>query len=514
MKFVNGQKGALVLALLLAGGDAFAAVGRQNHGRDRASDRREDRVVVKMKDSAMGRQRLETMRLLGARAKAVVPHLGIATLPVPTGETPESFVQRLKSEAGQSIEFAEVDRKRMAMATPSDPLLASQTHLTVVGVSSAWDTTSGSGVTIAIADTGVRTVHPDLSANLVTGYNVLDGTTNIEDDDGHGTPVSGTAAAVGNNAIGVAGVAYSARILPINISDDGSAFDSDIAAAITHAANSGAKVVNVSFNGCVPGLCWGNSVLSAAAYMRSRGGLVTVAAGNGDCVFGIGYDSTCDNDPEIINVGATTDTDARTSFSNYGAELDVMAPGQAVLTTNCDDDQCGSSPNGDYASASGTSFSAPLVAGVLGLIFAVDPSFTADQAQQILFDSARDLGTPGYDTGFGWGRVDAARAVSLAQERSTLFQLNNLSNVYAYPNPWDIRRNANRQMTFANLPDAATVKLFTLSGFWVQTLTASNGRATWDLRNNSGDLVASGLYFYLVDSPTGAQVKGKIAVIK
>lgn len=499
----------LFCAGLLWHGPAFAALNKKAAPPNRAAAApKPPRLLVKFKP---GMSPVQQAAAMGTRSIAMgksIQGLDVTRIDVPPGETTESMLKRLSAEVGTTLEYVEIDHVRKSMATTNDPQLAAQTYLSIIGASTAWDTTTGSGITIAIADTGVRSVHPDLSANLVTGFNVLDDTTNVEDEEGHGTPVSGVAAAVGNNASGIAGVAFSARILPINISDDGSAFDSDIADAIVYAANRGARVVNISFSADSPGNCWGSTILNAASYMRSRGGLVTIAAGNGN------FDSTCPNNPEIINVAATTDGDAKAPFSNFGADIDVSAPGVLLLSTNCDDGQCASQADGDYDDFSGTSFSAPLTAGVLALIFAIDSSFTADQAQQILFDSAKDLGAPGYDTTFGWGRVDVSRSISVAQERSALFQLNNLTNVYPYPNPWDVRKHANRQITFANLPDAATVKLFTLSGFWLKTLTASNGRATWDLRNNSGDEVAAGLYFYLVNSPTGAQVKGKVAIIK
>ena len=125
-----------------------------------------------------------------------------------------------------------------------------------------------------------------------------------------------------------------------------------------------------------------------------------------------------------------------------------------------------------------------------------------------------DAGT-GYDNATGWGSFKGnAMLNSTTPSPGQLLVLQSLSNVYAYPNPWDIRHDSDkRQMTFANLPDGATVKLFTISGFLVKTLTASGGKAVWDLTNDSGQAAASGLYLYLASDPT-TKVTGKVAIIK
>lgn len=229
-----------------------------------------------------------------------------------------------------------------------------------------------------------------------------------------------------------------------------------------------------------------------------------------------GLNKGCGDDPEIIEVSATGATDVLSWFSNYGASVDVAAPGEDIVTTNCPTCADPAINPGDYDTFSGTSLSAPLVSGVLAMIYTVDAGFTPDRAQQILFDSADDRGPAGKDIYYGWGRVNAASAVLLAQTRTLFFQQNSLTNVYVYPNPWDIRKHAQRQVTFANTPEGSVIKIFTLSGFWVKTLLVPPGYAEmpWDLRNDSGDLVASGLYFYAVESQTGSKVKGKFAVIR
>jgi len=342
-------------------------------------------------------------------------------------------------------------------------------------------------------------------ARPVPGFNVVDGNTNTSDAYGHGTFVAGVAAAVGNNAIDVTGVAFNTSIMPLRISTDtaGSASEFDIALAIEYAADHGAKVCNVSFGS---DFCDSPIFLDAGTYMQSKGGLVVQAAGNS------GLNRGCPTTPQVIIVSATDENDNLASFSNIGNEIAVAAPGVHIISTVCN--ACTPLGGGELGSGDGTSFAAPIAAGVLALIFSIDQTFTAAQAQQILFDTADDLGPAGYDISYGWGRVNAAKAVGVSGERSVVFRQENLVNVYAYPNPWDIRHNSRRQITIANIPDDSSVKIFTLSGLWVTTLQPSNGRAVWTLTNDSGQSVASGLYLYLVKTNSGNMVRGKIAIIK
>jgi subtilisin family serine protease len=200
--------------------------------------------------------------------------------------------------------------------TLNDPDYSSQWHLPKVSCGSAWNTTSGN-VIIAILDTGVDANHPDLASRITAGWNFYDDDSNTTDVTGHGTSVAGTAAAAGNNGVGVASVAWGCQIMPVRISDPaGNASISTIASALIWAADNGARVANISY------ACTNfSTVVSAAQYFQSKGGVVTVAAGN-DGV----YDSTADN-PYVLTASATTSTDTVASWSNTGTNIDVAAPG-------------------------------------------------------------------------------------------------------------------------------------------------------------------------------------------
>ena len=299
------------------------------------------------------------------------------------------------------LKFAELDRRVQSSFVPNDPYLGSEWHLAKIGSAAAWDVTQGSGVTIAILDSGVDTTHADLAPNLTPGYNFYNNNSDVSDVCGHGTAVAGTAAAASNNGGGVAGVAGQAKIMPVRIAyfDTGYnscyAYYSTIASGLTYAADHGARVANVSYGG----VAGSSSVQSAAQYMKSKGGLVFVAAGNN------GIDENIVPTATMVPVSATDSNDARTSWSSYGSFVAMSAPGSGIWTT---------SMGGTYGSWNGTSFSSPLVAGVAALMMAASPSLDGSQIESLLYSTAVDLGAAGRDPFYGYGRVDAAAAVQAA----------------------------------------------------------------------------------------------------
>jgi len=297
------------------------------------------------------------------------------------------------------FKYAELDQRVEFAATSNDPYLGSEWHLNKIGATTAWDKTQGAGVTIAILDSGVDASHPDLAGRMVAGYNFYDGNTNTADVCGHGTKVAGSAAATLNNAAGVAGVAGQAKIMPLRIAYNSSGtcygWISDIASAVTYAADHGARIANISY-AAMPAT---SSVISASSYMKSKGGLVFVSAGN--LAKDEGYTPTT----SMIAVSATDSNDARSSFSSYGNFVSLAAPGTGIYTTV---------QGGGYGAVNGTSFAAPVAAAVGALVMSTNPSLTAAQVESILFTTAVDIGSAGRDIYFGYGRVNAAAAVQKA----------------------------------------------------------------------------------------------------
>lgn len=302
-----------------------------------------------------------------------------------------------KLRASKLFKFVEQDARVATAATSiSDPYYSSSWHLPDINAPVAWDYDSGKGVVIAILDTGVDSTHPDLAANIVPGWNVYDNTADTADVYGHGTAVAGTASAIANDGIGSAGIAWGARIMPVRISDtNGYAYFSTVAQGIYWAADHGARVVNVSFEG----VAGSSTVQSAANYLRSKGGVVVVAAGNS------GSTLTYAPSASLLAVSATDKGDVAASFTSTGSYVDIAAPGVSILTTT---------RGGGYGSASGTSFASPLVAGTAALAISANPGLTADQIDNVVLSTAKDLGAAGYDTTFGNGLVNAGAVVTAA----------------------------------------------------------------------------------------------------
>jgi subtilisin family serine protease len=337
----------------------------------------------------------ETLTAHGAKARRIgKTDLFIIDLPPQASETAlQAMLKR-----NPHFRFVELDMAVRPVVLTNDPYLSNEWHIPKIGAPAAWDDTLGSGVTIAILDTGVDGAHPDLAANMVAGWNFFDNNSNTAPVAGHGTWVAGSAAAVANNAIGVIGVAGQAKIMPIRVTDTtGLGYWSMISQGIVYAIDHGARVANVSFEN----MLLSSSILGAAQYMKDRNGLVAVAIGN------TGTDPGFIPSTSVIAVSATDASDVVTSWSSFGAAVSIAAPGNYIWTT---------SPGGGYTQGIGTSFSSPVVAGAIALMMAVNPLLGSYQIESLLFANALDLGTAGRDVKYGHGRVDAARAVAAAKD--------------------------------------------------------------------------------------------------
>jgi serine protease len=324
--------------------------------------------------------------------------------------------------ASPLVQYAEQDVYVYSMATPNDTFYGLQWHYPRIGLPAAWGVTIGSPVIVAVVDSGIRFDHPDLAGVTVPGWDFIDNDNNPTDpgcptapnDLSHGTHVAGTIAALTNNGTGVAGVAWGGasgvKIMPIRVFDGcgGGATSAIVAAAIQYAADNGGKVINLSL-----GMLAGTQTLQDAVnYAHSRGVTLVASAGNdnGPVRYPAAY-------PNVIAVAATACNDAKASYSNFGPEVDIAAPGGDMV--DCTGDNVAEwilstwwSPNAGnaYGYALGTSMAAPHVSGVAALLISrgvVGPA--AIQAR--LQTTATDLGSPGWDPHFGWGLVNAAASV-------------------------------------------------------------------------------------------------------
>ena len=261
---------------------------------------------------------------------------------------------------------------------------------------------------MAVVDTGVDYTHPDLKADYdAHGYDYVhndddpypvgDG---IGGDRGvdHGTHVAGIIGATINNNTGIAGLAQVPIMAVRVLNDEGRGSYWSVAKGIVYAANAGAKIINLSLGGGKSG----KVLESAIQFAQATGCLIIAAAGNTG-KRGVEYPAKYD---AVIAVSATDQNDNLASFSSYGPEVELAAPGVKILSTT---------PGDHYGVMSGTSMAAPHVAGVAALVWAANPKLTAAQVRKILCDTADDLGPSGRDEKFGYGRVDAYRAVKAAK---------------------------------------------------------------------------------------------------
>jgi serine protease len=431
-------------------------------------DRTETRGGVRAQVRALGgfagreheaRQRNVLFDLEGLNQVAAYRTLASAESPgFPGGFRPVDPAVRAKLDTLYRVKALSLDSEvrtaglnyiRQILFVPNDPLYQNQWHYPQINLPQAWDVTTGANTIVAVIDTGVVLSQPDLQGQLVAGYDFISDPSMAGDGDGidpnpddpgdryrsdgsssfHGTHVAGTVAAATNNAVGVAGVAFGARIMPLRALGIGGGTDYDIEQAVRFAAgltnDSGtvpprrADVINLSVGGPEfrPG--------SQEAYDQARAaGVVIVAAAGNDGIDEMNYPAAF---PGVIAVGAVDSNRARAWYSNFGSWIGVVAPGgdmsqdvngdgrpDGVLSTGTRDDS-GTLVN-DYLIYQGTSMATPHVAGVVALMKAVAPGLTPQRIADLLASGALtdDLGAPGKDDQFGHGLINASKAVAAA----------------------------------------------------------------------------------------------------
>ncbi|MGO1071352.1 S8 family serine peptidase [Lysobacter sp. CA199] len=398
------------------------------------------RVVVQGK--APGLRAVRQMLMAGGRVIASDTPLNRA----------EATALMKQIAADRDVEFVQLDGLKKALMTPNDPEFGKQWHYadSAVGIRAptAWNTSNGSGVVVAVVDSGI-VPHADLNANILPGYDFIHSTTGFSDaecreagalpgcgksDDGdgrdadpfdssdvdHGTHVAGTIGAVTNNSIGVAGVAFGAKIVPIRVlGNQGFGSDSDIADAVVWASGGSiagvpanpnpAEVINLSLGGnspCSTTPAWQLAVNTAVA----NGSTVIAAAGNSNIDVSGVTPAGCDN---VISVAASNKSGSRSSYSSWGATIDITAPGGEMIFTNDANGVLSTVSGGRYAFNQGTSMASPHAAGVAALIIAASPTAkTPAQIEQILESTARPIAANKCSGGCGAGIIDAAAAVA------------------------------------------------------------------------------------------------------
>jgi serine protease len=317
------------------------------------------------------------------------------------------------------VAYVEEDLRMQAVFVPNDPSYNQQGHyfnaVSGIGLPATWDLTKGLGIRVAVLDTGYRP-HADLAANIVTGYDFISDLVTAQDGTGrdtsaldpgdyhnpgecggsvqsswHGTHVAGTVAAVTNNALGVAGVAHAAKVVPVRVLGRCGGFTSDIADGVIWASGASvanvpanpnpAHVINLSLGGFGPCSATMQNAINIA---RARRAVIVVAAGNSN-VDATGFSPA--NCSGVITVAATDGSGGKASFSNFGSIVDIAAPGTSVLSTL---NNGVTTPGADsYAFYQGTSMATPHVAGSAALLLSIRPSLTSNQVESALKSTAR-----------------------------------------------------------------------------------------------------------------------------
>lgn len=302
------------------------------------------------------------------------------------------------------VDFCEPDTVVHTDFVPSDPQLRQQWHLQKIKAPAAWNICTGYSTTvIAVVDTGCDPNHPDLQEKLVAGYNFISNNTVTTDDNGHGTHVAGIAGATTDNGVGVAGVGYRCAIMPVKVLDStGTGTFAAVAAGISYASRNGAKIINLSLGAPSSSL----ALTAAVETATQRGCLVIAAAGN-SATQDLQYPAACSS---ALAIGASTPTDERASFSNYGSWVDIAAPGSSIVSTfPTVDVTLGSGTS--YKTMSGTSMATPIVSGVAGLLYSYLGVNATPAKVRSLLEATAD---PIAKTWTNSGRVDASAALDRA----------------------------------------------------------------------------------------------------
>jgi serine protease len=422
-----GQKFFLVIGILLIStGLLFAADDFKVKQRDTSvqAEYVPGEIVVKFKDNADVNARTRLAASLGTNELYTSPRGGFKRLSIPADKTVEEMVEIYRADP--NVEYADPNYIAHADMMPNDTYYSYQWHMPMINMESAWDLSTGTNIIVAVIDGGVAYENygsfyqaPDLAGtNFVAGYDFVNDDTHPNDDNAHGTHVTGTIAQTTNNNMGVTGVAFNCSIMPVKALDaSGNGTYTDITDAIYWAVDHGAHVINMSLGGSATT----TALQTACNYAKASGVVVVCAAGN-DGSSAAHYPSAY---PSTISVSAVTLDSSYTSYTNYGSTIDICAPG-GDLSYDLDGDGY---PDGvlqqthdgsNYSTFSyyfydGTSMATPHVSGLAALILAKAGggfSLTPDEVQNILESTSVDLGASGWDQYYGAGLIDAYAAVS------------------------------------------------------------------------------------------------------
>jgi subtilisin family serine protease len=371
-----------------------------------------DEVLVRFKNSATDEDINGCLEKVNGHVDSAIEELDVLVVKLNMVSVSNAVASL---SACEGVRFVEPNYLAFsADITPTDSGWSNQYGLVNIRAPQGWEHTTGSSaITIAILDTGVELTHPDLAAKITAGYDFVNNDAIAEDDHGHGTHVAGIAAAASNNGAGIAGVSWGAYIMPVKVLNSaGGGTLGDIAAGITWATNHGAHIINLSIGSVSSSIVLQNAINYAAGH----GVLIIAAVGNtsGNLIF---YPAAYSN---VIAVGATDSLNNRAPFSNYGSQIDLVAPGVSIYSTN----------NGSsYSFRDGTSMSAGFVSGFAALLLGI-PGNSPSSVRSLMQSTALDLGSAGWDGFYGHGLIQMDTAIQMAWPKPTAIQANQSSSVF------------------------------------------------------------------------------------
>lgn len=351
------------------------------------------RVIVVFNKRTSTAERSAAVRRAGGRSSRDLNIISAKSIVLPDAGAALSLaaspgVARVERDVQVSI-VGPRSAKRSRSGSKTPPAQVIPWGISKVNAPQAWSAGTGAGVKVAVIDTGIDTSHADLKANIKGGYNAINPTRSYKDDNGHGTHVAGTIAAL-NNSIGVVGVAPSASLYSVKVlGANGSGYLSDVIEGIQWSVANGMQVANVSLGSSSDSQAMHDAVIQA----KAAGLTIAAAAGNvsgAPVIYPAAY-------AEVIAVSATDASNNLAYFSSYGPQVDLGDPGVSVYSTY---------NGGGYATMSGTSMATPHVTGSAALVIGSGLASTPDQVKSRLEGTATDLGAAGWDIYFGSGLVD------------------------------------------------------------------------------------------------------------
>ena len=312
-------------------------------------------------------------------------------------KNPNAVLNKYKNS--KFIEYVEPNYTRESTVAPNDPGFKTYTSLyTALNAQNGWDIASGGGPIIAIIDSGIAN-HADLP-KPVASYSAVSSLAPSNDKLGHGTQVAGTAAAIGNNSVGAAGINWNAQLMAVKIDDaNGVMSVANVAKGIIWAADNGAKVINLSLSSASPSITEQNAIDHA----YKKGCAIFATTGN-NAKNTINYPAGYSN---VMAVGATDNGTTRATYSNYGPGIDIVGIGTYYTTT----------ASGGYTTPGGTSFACPQVAGLASLMWAVNPNLTNAEIYSFIRQGAKPLGG-GFNEQTGYGLIDIGKTLRLVKDNT------------------------------------------------------------------------------------------------